>query len=73
MVATPLIPAIQLVPYVFSRIKVWSLDRPVQSVHRIVIIPNLGGPHNMTSGVVMLEVTMIQPVKLPQRSKNIVA
>ncbi|GFU56885.1 hypothetical protein TNCV_2437641 [Trichonephila clavipes] len=27
------------------------------------------GPRNTTSGVVILEVTMIQPVKLPQRRK----
>ncbi|GFV22017.1 hypothetical protein TNCV_4527021 [Trichonephila clavipes] len=31
-----------------------------------------GGPRNMISGVVSLEVTMIQPIKSPQRRKHIV-
>ncbi|GFR07039.1 hypothetical protein TNCT_583871, partial [Trichonephila clavata] len=36
---------------------------PVQLVHPIVIISIPGGPRNMTSSVVVLEVTMDQPVK----------
>ncbi|GFU62218.1 hypothetical protein TNCV_2474491 [Trichonephila clavipes] len=48
-----------------------SLSSPVQSVHPIVIISICGGPRNMTSGVVILEYTLFQPVKLSQLRKHI--
>ncbi|GFY36593.1 hypothetical protein TNCV_27981 [Trichonephila clavipes] len=56
----------------FCTIQVGILGRPdPQSVNPVVIIPIHGGPHNVTNGVVILEVTMIQPAKLPQRRKSV--
>ncbi|GFU09074.1 hypothetical protein TNCV_1319311 [Trichonephila clavipes] len=57
-VVAPLNSATQLIPEVFHRIQVWTLSRPVQLVHFVIILPVHGGPHNMTIGVVLLEVTM---------------
>ncbi|GFT38586.1 hypothetical protein TNCV_4949031 [Trichonephila clavipes] len=42
-----------------------------QSVHPIVIISIHGGPLGMKTGNVMQEVTMIRPIKLPQRREHI--
>lgn len=45
------------------------LGKPVPSVNPIVTILIHNGPQNMTAGVVVLRVTCIQPVKLPQHRK----
>ncbi|GFY79330.1 SH2 domain-containing protein [Trichonephila inaurata madagascariensis] len=57
---------VELIQEVFYMIQVWILGRPIQSVHPIIIILIHRGFRNMTSGVVILEVAMIQPVKLQQ-------
>ncbi|GFW72271.1 hypothetical protein TNCV_703081 [Trichonephila clavipes] len=50
----------------FSRIEVGTQGRQVQLIDLIAIIPIHAGPRNITSGIAILEVTIIQLVKLPQ-------
>ena len=67
-----IIAVIQLIPKVLSRIQVLTLCRPIQSFHFIVIIPIHRELCNVVGDVVILEVTIVQPVKLAQCRKDIV-
>lgn len=72
LVITPFNWALQHAPEVLVWVPIWTLSRPFHSMDPIVTILIHVWPRNMTDGVVILKVTYVQIVKLPQSTKHIV-